>query len=94
MKDGAPNGFVRIITKFGDVIEGFIDNENSIRGIMRIIYMDGTHEIGWKRNDRPYGKFQGADVKDAMLAYQVNPNKNDDNAFKPRIYYMQGKFDP
>ena len=56
--------------------------------------MDGTHEIGWKRNDRPYGKFQGADVKDAMLAYQVNPNKNDDKAFKPRIYYMQGKFDP
>ena len=90
MIDGSPNGFVRILTSKGNIIEGFIDDEHSKRGIMRIIYYDGTQEIGWKRNDREYGKFRGTDNTDVKITYKAHSGESD--KFKLHLYHMYGVF--
>ena len=56
MKDGRPDGFVRVIYESGQIYEGFMISQKFYHeGFGRQIYKDGTQYIGWWSKSHYHG---------------------------------------
>lgn len=56
IKEGRPNGFVRVLYESGSICEGFMDSYmNHKNGFSRFIYYDGNQYVGWWKKDYRHG---------------------------------------
>ena len=55
VKDGRPNGFVRVLWEFGHIYEGFHNKNVDRNGFVRGILPNGDTEIGWYEKDKAHG---------------------------------------
>jgi len=66
--EGKPNGFVRIVNRFGNIFEGMISEDGKMNGFC-VTYLGiiKTIELGWFKGNRKHGNWMAINTNDMSI---------------------------